>query len=310
MTTKKKTAAVWTKENESGGPVIDISDKKVSVHVSGGGQSAIALARCLEWYGPDRVSAVFADTMTEAPDLYEFLDAQEKLFGISIIRLQVGGDIWDTFDKHGVISLRNAGGACKASVELKQKPLAEYMSKNHNSETTVIAAGLSWMESPEMAGPAESSRQSRLSKKLEPFRVIYPLNVPPRLSDCDVVEELERIGLPVPDAYRKGYPHNNCGGGCVLAGISQWIGLLRDYPERFAYHERREQEWQQKTGHGFTVLRDFRGDGVAKHYTLSQLRVDVEQGRKTPNDFRSGCSCMFDVEGYKQSQISFSQDDQ
>ena len=77
--------------------MIDIGDKTVVVHLSGGGQSAVCLARCVEWYGVDRVRAVFANTNTEAPDLYDFLDAVEEKFGVKIDYLNNDGmGIWDT----------------------------------------------------------------------------------------------------------------------------------------------------------------------------------------------------------------------
>jgi 3'-phosphoadenosine 5'-phosphosulfate sulfotransferase (PAPS reductase)/FAD synthetase len=272
--------------------VFDIGDKNVSVHISGGGQSAICLARCLEWYGPNRVSCVFANTNTEAPDLHKFLDAIEQRFEIKIDRLNNDGrNIWDVFDKSGVISIRTGMSACKASLELKHKPLAKYMLEKHDPAQTVIALGLSAFE-PE--------RQAKHHARLAPFEVIYPLNAAPRLSDCEVVEELEKYNLPVPDAYRKGYTHNNCGGGCVLAGVKQWAGLLKDYPERYAWHEERERQWRAK-GRKFTVLRNHAG-GKVSPYTLEQLRLDMEAGKPSPGDFRSGCGCMI-VDGLKQRSI-------
>jgi len=266
--------------------MIDIGDKTVVVHLSGGGQYAVCLARCVEWYGVDRVRAVFANTNTEAPDLYDFLDAVEEKFGVKIDYLNNDGmGIWDVFDKFGVITLRGAGGACKASVELKQKPLREYMDR-FDPENTAIALGMSWQE---------KDRQERCLNRdgLNKFQLIFPLNIKPRLSDCEVQDEIKSLGLPLPSIYKKGYPHNNCGGGCVLAGVRQWKGLLEDYPERFAYHEAREKAWRELHGHDFTVLRDFRGTGgKAKPYTLEQFRVDIENGRTVPGDFRTGCACM------------------
>lgn len=266
--------------------MIDIGNKSVVVHVSGGGQSAMCLSRCIGWYGKSRVRAVFANTNTEAPDLYDFLESLENHFGIEIDCLNnEGQDIWDVFDKHGVITVRKSGGACKASVELKQKPLHEYM-KKHDPAKTAIAIGMSWQE---------KDRQERCIKRpgLSDYQLIFPLNEKPFLSDCDVLDELRSMGLDLPSIYNKGYPHNNCGGGCVLAGIHQWHGLLKDYPERFAYHEERERLWQEKNGYDFTVLRDRRGDRTkARPYTLEQFRIDIQNGRKVPGDFRTGCGCM------------------
>jgi 3'-phosphoadenosine 5'-phosphosulfate sulfotransferase (PAPS reductase)/FAD synthetase len=266
--------------------MIDIGNKHVVVHISGGGQSALCLTRCIEWYGRERVTAVFANTNTEAPDLYDFLEEIENHLGVDIVRLNNDGmDIWDIFDRFRVISIRGAGGACKASVELKQKPLRAYM-ENFDPESTAIALGMSWME---------EDRQERCIKRpgLCDFQLIFPLNEKPRLSDCGVLDELRAMGLKLPEIYQLGYPHNNCGGGCILAGVRQWKGLLEDYPERFDYHENRERKWREETGHDFTVLRDFRGNGgKAKPYTLEQFRIDIENGRTVPGDFRTGCACM------------------
>ena len=270
--------------------MIEIGDKSVVVNVSGGGQSAVALARCLEWYGKERVTAVFADTNTEAPDLYDFLIAIETLFGIEIDRLNDGRNIWDVFDQHKAITLRRSGGACKASVELKQKPLRRYH-EQFGSDSIVIALGLCW---------TEPDRQARHVERQKPFECIFPLNEQPRLSYCGILEELERLGLPKPEAYEKGYPHNNCGGGCVLAGVRQWQGLLVDYPDRFAWHEERERQWQKATGQQFTVLRDRRG-GQVSPYTLTQFREDIENGRGIQGEFRSGCGCM--LLGERQLQL-------
>lgn len=90
----------------------------VSVNVSGGTASAVAWARCLEWYGVDRVKPVFADTNSEHPDLYRFLEDCEKCFGQKLERLTNDGrNIWDVFEDSGMIRIARAGGACKASVE-------------------------------------------------------------------------------------------------------------------------------------------------------------------------------------------------
>ena len=264
--------------------MIDIGNKDVSVHLSGGGQSAICLARCLEWYGKERVKAVFANTNTEAPDLYDFLEAIEKRFQIEIDYLNNDGkNIWDVFEENRVITIFASNNACKASVELKQKPLRRYM-KKFSPEKTAIALGMSWME---------KDRQERCMKRpgLSDYQLIFPLNEKPRLSDCDVQDELKRLGLPVPDAYLKGYPHNNCGGGCVLAGVRQWAGLLKDYPDRFDFHEKKEKSWREKTGKDYTILKDSR-EGKKTPYTLEQFRKDIEEGKEVPGDFRTGCACM------------------
>jgi hypothetical protein len=235
--------------------------------------------RCVEWYGRDRVTLLNADTNKESEGNYALVSAVVANTGCEYVHLDNDGkDIWDVFMEHGVMKLPNGG--CKASVELKQKPLNNYMAKRWAVDQVVIAAGMSWME-PE--------RQSILDANLYPFTVFYPLNVQPKLSDCEIVAELERYGLPTSDQYRKGYSHDNCNGGCVLAGMSQWAGLLEDDPEQFAYDERREREFYERTG--FSILKDRRG-GEAKPYPLFKFREDLAAGRPVPNDWRSTCGCM------------------
>ena len=261
-------------------PVPDIQNRCVCVHVSGGAASAIAAMRCIEWYGRDRVTLVNADTGCESAGNYALVDALETAAGIPIVRLNQGKDIWDVFDEHGVMRMQN--GACKASIELKQKPLDAFTHSSFAPDEVVVAVGMS---------STESDRQSRLTRRIEPYQILAPLNVSPRLSECEIVAELARYGLPESMAYNLGYTHDNCKGGCVLAGQAQWVGLLSDDPEHFAYCERRETPFYERTG--FTVLKDRRG-GETKSYPLSQLRADREAGRKFRfrTSWRSTCGCM------------------
>ncbi len=258
----------------------DIGDRHVCCRVSGGAASAIATMRCLEWYGVGRVTLVNADTGSESPGNYELIRALETVSGVTIERLYQGMDIWDVFDAHGVMRLIHGGGACKASVELKQKPLDEFTRDRFTPDQVVVAVGLS---------PTEQDRQARLTKRLHPYEVLYPLNAEPHLTECQMVAELERYELPESMAYNMGYTHDNCNGGCVLAGQAQWAGLLDDNPEHFAYCEKREGVFFERTG--FTMLRDRRG-GSTKPYLLSQLREDRAAGRVFRDTWRSTCGCM------------------
>jgi hypothetical protein len=90
-------------------------------------------------------------------------------------------------------------------------------------------------------------------------------------------------------AYNLGFRHDNCNGGCVLAGQAQWAGLLDENPEHFAYCELRERAFYERTG--FSVLRDRRG-GRTRSYPLFMLRADKENGRRFPDTWRSTCGCM------------------
>ena len=251
---------------------------RVCVNVNGGDGSAVTWARCLEWYGADRVLPVFADTNSEHPDLYRFLDDCEKKFGQTLTRLNDGRNIWDVFDKSGMIRIAKAGGACKASIELKQRPLAKF-AKEH--EVDAIAVGIEFME---------PDRIARFSKKLAPMEVLFPLTVRPRLSECEMHDEVRALGLTPPSVYSEGQPHNNCRKyGCILAGVSQWAADVTLNPEGFDYSAAREQVFNEKTG--FAVCRDRTG-GTTKPYPLKQLKEDVLNGKTFNHEWKSQCACM------------------
>lgn len=250
----------------------------VCVNVSGGDGSAVAWHRCLEWYGADRVIPVFADTNSEHPDLYRFLDDCESTFGQKVTRLNDGRNIWDVFDQTGMLRIARAGGACKASIELKQKPLAKHFK---TSGCDAIAVGIEFLE-PE--------RMERFEAKLDPVEVLFPLASSPLLGECEIHDAVRALGINPCEAYDAGHGHNNClAGGCILAGLNQWAAILKLNPEGFAYAEKREAAFTDKTG--FTILRHQSG-GQVKSYRLSELRADVEAGKKFRGDWKSQCNCM------------------
>lgn len=251
------------------------------VSVSGGLGSAIALVRCIERFGEENVHPVFGDTRSEDGDLYRFLDDVDSLTGVPVVRLSDGRDIWDVFDQHRMISVKAAGGACKASIELKIKPCAKWVRERFGPHECVIATGID---------PTEEDRAKRMDARWAPYKCVHPLFDSPWLSACQQQEFFRERGIEPPRLYAKGYPHNNCGGCCVLAGMKQWAGTLTDFPGRFAYHEERERKFFEETG--FSVLRDRRG-GESKPYPLHALREDVENGRADLTDDwrRQSCGC-------------------
>jgi len=258
---------------------------KYVCHISGGAASAVCWIRALDRYG--ECEAVFANTNSEDPDLYRFLDDMEKYTGLPIVRLNNDGqDIWATFVKHSGFT---NGKGCIASYRLKYLALKTYMDAVYKPDETTVLIGM---------GPDEEDRQIRVAKRVAPYCIDFPLCWEPKLWKCDVEDFLKRRGLRLPDLYAKGYPHNNCGGACIMAGIAQWTGVLKDFPERFAHAESEEQKMlkviEERERVPWTILKDRRG-GTHKTYSLKQLREDVEAGRRLPDDkWRAkSCSCMF-----------------
>lgn len=254
------------------------------VNFSGGAGSAVALFRVVERFGVGGVRAVFADTGWESQDVYDFVRAVGVASGVAVEWLGGGRTIWDVFIEKGAITNRESGG-CLASLELKRAALEEW--RRGLGVPCVVHVGF---------GPDEEDRAERLRRRLPGVEFDFPLWWEPRAWRCDVLGELGRRGLVVPVAYERGYQHANCGGGCVLAGVRQWVGLLADDRERFLASEGLEAELAARAvAKGLRprwILRDRRG-GVTVGYPLSRLRADVEAGRRVPDDsWRvAACSC-------------------
>jgi len=282
-----------------------MKDQKFIVSVSGGAGSTIALERCIEKHGYKNTIAIFADTKSEHGTLYKLLDfIEERHPELELIRLSDGRDIWDVFDESGIIKTPKFG-ACKASLELKQKPIAQWVRDNCDPSFHILVSGLEWTE-PE--------RIERFSARWEPYQCWHPLTDAPILSNCQVKDAIKDLGYPTQSLYERRYPHNNCGGACVLAGMGQWAGLREDDPELFKYSKEREAQFNALHRQGkkpFTVLKDQSakpiidedGNMSMKKKSTPISLVELEQRILTNDvnlrDFRSSCGC------YMGEQVNF-----
>ncbi len=255
------------------------------VNISGGAASAVCLFRVIERYGAESVSARLADTRSESADTYRFVADVERVSGIPITRLDQGKNCWDIWFERMMFT-DPKGGGCVASYHLKKIPLRTHAEANYDPADTTIHIGFSY---------DEDDRRKRIIESGKPWKFDFPLCWTTKLSRCDVLDECRSRGIEPPAVYEDGYPHNNCDKKCILAGISQWSGVLKDDPKGYAEFEANEQEFMRRLSErGRTVqtfLKDRRG-GDTKNYSLKQLREDIEGGRRIPNDGWRSCSCM------------------
>lgn len=237
---------------------------------------------------PEDVTLLFADTLIESPDLYLLNDATAKYFDISITRVSREIKPWDLFRAKHLIG-NDRAPVC--SIELKRKPLWNWVYNNLCVElflnNVTVYVGFDW---------SEVNRLESLRAEHPNCRIEAPMTEPPFWDKCKMVEELEAIGLPVPRAYREGFPHNNCNRRCVRAGISHFVHLLKIDPEAFDDWEKEERiTIAEFIANGVSsaeraILKDRRG-GRTKPLTLETLRRRVEQGESFPADEWGGCGC-------------------
>ena len=89
---------------------------------------------------------------------------------------------------------------------------------------------------------------------------------------------------------KMGFPHNNCGGFCIKGGHSSFALLLKQMPDRYAFHEQKEREFRERTGKNVSILRD-RSNGETKPLTLQELRERIESGNSVSAFDWGSCSC-------------------
>jgi hypothetical protein len=235
---------------------------------------------CCERYGQDNVTLLFADTLIEDEDLYRFLADVEQDTQLPIVRISDGRDPWQVFSD---VSFIGNSRVDPCSLNLKRLLLKRWIVEHCDPATTVVAIGIDW---------TEIDRCERITAGQLPFTAVYPL-IDAGLDKDQCFQVAAERGIKPPRLYDLGFPHNNCGGFCVKAGISQFVRLYRTMPDRYRWHEQREQDLREQLGVDVAILRDRRG-GQTKPMTMQRLRERIEAGEKLPGDEWGGCGCALD----------------
>lgn len=261
------------------------------VNFSGGLCSFWAAHRIIAEVGAENVTLLFADTLIESPDLYEFNAAASALIGIQITRVSVHLTPWQLFRREGLIG-NNRFPIC--STKLKREPLNDFMKSNYEMDAhakdftkpnATVVLGFDW---------TESHRVKAMQESHPTWSIRAPMTEPPYWDKCKMQREAEALGLPIPSAYVQGFPHNNCGRRCVRAGISHWVHLYRvDKPAFMDWAHEEQLTMEDFKARGITpltMLKDRRG-GETNSLSLMQLVERIESGEKFRTDEWGGCGC-------------------
>lgn len=264
---------------------------KYIVNFSGGDCSFWAAHRVIERHGKENTVLLFADTLEESESLYTFNRKAEEILGVMITRVSRELKIWDLFRQQGMIG-NNRFPIC--SIYLKRELLDEWMLANFEmavrqfnfvSETATLYLGFDWTEEHRLKDMRETHPE---------WSIDAPMQWEPIWDKCKMRIEAEKLGLPEQELYRLGFPHNNCGGCCVRAGISHWVHLYRTLPKRFIEWEREEidtaNHLTQRGIEPLSILKD-RREGETNNLYLWQLRQRIESGEKFPEHEWGGCGC-------------------
>lgn len=126
--------------------------------------------------------------------------------------------------------------------------------------------------------------------------MIAPLCDAPLLTPAKRWDILKSYGIERPRLYDMGFPHNNCGGFCVRAGLSQFALLRKKFPERFEHHRQRQEQLMKEVPNAKPFLRTWANRGGDTGYlTLSEYdEMLKEQDYKAPGFDFGGCGCFVD----------------
>lgn len=256
---------------------------------SGGIQSWAAAKRVVRRYGRDSVILLFADTRMEDQDLYRFSREAAADVGALLVEADHGLDPWEIFEKHRFLGNHRVD-LCSRILkrETLRNWLYEYV-KTHDlrcSDVT-IHLGMDW---------TEGHRLDRARQRWESdgWNVSFPLDEPPYETKDQWFDQLAQRGIARPVLYELGFPHNNCGGFCIKAGHAHFRHLLSTMPQRYAYHERKEQELRQLLGKDVAILTDRSGGRSGdnrKPLTLQEFRERIKQGHEVDLFDWGGCGC-------------------
>lgn len=295
--------------------------------VSGGTGSYLAVKRHVERCGRDGLCLLFTDTLCEDQDAYRFLIAgAADLLGVErpalpaiedfpawedrpayktfvlalaaearraipgLFWLSDGRDVWDVYEAARFLGNSRLD---PCSARLKRQPAARWLSENCAPAETQIIVGIDNEEEHRfLGGPRTPGIRSAWAAR--GWAALAPLCDPPYLSWQGRLAALDRASLWLPRLNKLGFAHNNCGGFCCKGGHGHWKEMLRVFPERYAYAERRENEIRELLG-DVSMLTDRRGGAGKRPLTLSALRARdltaVEQADM------GACNCFFADDG-------------
>jgi hypothetical protein len=270
---------------------------KIVGQISGGLSSWVAAKRMLAKYPDAEHVLLFADTKIEDEDLYRFLDDVGRDLEMPITRIADGRTPWEVFRDHRFLGNSRVDPCSKV---LKRDLLQKWMAERCDPATTLVYTGLGWWEEYRQIELAE--RKAKIG-----WTYVAPLCEPPLITHPMMEEMAEAAGIAVPRLYKLGFKHNNCGGGCVKAGIGQFAHLYKVLPQVFDKWEREELRMRIFLGKNVAILEDRRG-GTRKPMPLYKLRARLE-GREEPlepteiNDVR-GCGCAIDYDPAEEQEIT------
>lgn len=249
---------------------------------SGGVGSWMAAKIVASRHGTDNLTLLFTDTLIEDADLYRFLEEGAANVGAPLVKIADGRTPWDLFKENRFLGNSRVDICSRV---LKRELADKWLKENYTPETVTVHVGIDM---------SEIHRYDRLRERKLPWRYEAPLCQNMYILKPQMLDALRKEGIEPPRLYKLGFAHNNCGGGCIKAGMGHFAHLLKTLPDVYAEWERNENELRDMLGN-VSILRD-RSGVATKPLPLVQLRRRIEDGYQPDLFDIGGCGCFSDVE--------------
>lgn len=252
---------------------------KYWISTSGGIASAISAIIAHE-KGLD-FEMIFADTKIEDNDLYRFIFDVSLKLQKPLIWLCDGRNPWEVFvDERFIGNSRIAPCSKKLKTDVIRKYLAQ-----HASPGDQLVLGMDY---------SEFDRIERAEINWSP-RKVTSLLIELKCPRPTWKTRLEIYDIKPPKLYEFGFPHNNCGGMCVRAGLKQFATLLERLPERFAWHEKEQEKAMHAIGPTAKPFLKHTVKGITYYLTMKEFREKYEANLLNIDPFDyGGCGCFTD----------------
>jgi hypothetical protein len=248
------------------------------VSFSGGMGSFAEAKSCVDKYGKENVTLLFADTLMEDEDLYRFKDECVAFLGCELVTLTNGKTPFEIFKQEKFMG-NSRVDLC--SRMLKREPLNNWFTDNFAVDEAQMHLGIDYSESHRLDG---------VQKRMSPYIYRSTLVEEGKIINKDYSEQ---FGIKRPRLYDWKLGHNNCGGFCIKAGLGHYKALYEANPERYREFESKEQEVYDVIGATYPFLNKTENK-VLRRLTLKQYREEfLMQGKVTALESQEygGCGC-------------------
>lgn len=261
-----------------------------------GGLCSWATAKIVaQRHGTDNLTLLFCDTKIEDEDTYRFLDEAAANVGGELVKISDGRDPWQVFFDARFLGNTRVDPCSKI---LKRDLSDAWLKENCDPKDTICYVGIHWSESDRYSRWDKNRlRWSGVKHRYEDNGWVChaPLCDRPLIGMDEIKAWAGREGLLEQRLYKMGFAHANCGGFCVKGGHGHFKNLLDKMPERYAYHEAKEQEFIKFIGKDVSIMKDRTG-GTTKTLTLKQFRERCEDGIPCNLFDVGGCNCFYQDE--------------